>query len=66
MTTECATTPHTHKTEAGLLVKCYHQCQKAGVTKASFWVLMTLSFPIEHLLWTKVPPFTLIAHYFGL
>ena len=58
--------PHHHPNEHGVLVRCYHQCKKAGLTNTGFWIGMTLGFPIEHLLWTKVWPFTLVAHWFGL
>jgi hypothetical protein len=57
--------PHTHKTEQGLLVKCYHST-KAVFLSGSFWIGVTLSFPIEHFLWTKVWPFKLISHWMGL
>lgn len=47
---------HTHTDERGALVKCYHQCV-ALLTNWQFWLGLTLGFPLEHYLWTKVWPF---------
>ena len=58
-------TPHTHVDEQGKLVRCYHQCRSA-LTSVGFWVGLTLGFPLEHLLYEKVPPFTYITHWLGL
>lgn len=56
---------HTHQTEHGLLVKCYHSCKNI-LLSGSFWLGVTLSFPIEHWLWTQVWPLNLLAQVFGL
>lgn len=56
---------HTHKTPEGLIVKCYHEC-KSILASWPFWIGVTVSFPIEHFLWTKVPGFYHIAEFFGL
>lgn len=66
MTDTCASVPHTHTTESGLLVKCYHKCQSWGLTKPSFYIAMFLTFPLEHALWTKVPFLHAIAGWAGL
>lgn len=58
-------TEHTHTTKDGLIVRCYHSC-KGVITSPAFWIGVTLSFPIEHWLWTTVPPFNWVAGYFGL
>lgn len=42
--------PHYHRTERGLLVRCYHK-SKTEVTRIGFWVGLTIGYPIEHLLW---------------
>lgn len=55
---------HLHKTPTGW-VRCFHNC-KSCLTDVSFWLGVTLSFPLEHLIWEKIPPFNLIARYFGL
>lgn len=46
-------TPHTHVDEKGQLVTCYHEC-KSIIRQPSFWVITTLSFPIEHGLWSLI------------
>jgi len=56
---------HTHRDERGLAVRCYHTCRSA-VLSWQLWLGFTLSFPFEHALWEKVPPFNLIAQRLGL
>ena len=56
---------HTHKDEKGLLVRCYHH-SKNTLLSISFWLGVTLSFPLEHFIWTKVWPFAWITGYFHL
>ena len=56
--------PHYHKTPNGL-VACLHKC-KSCLTDLSFWIGVTVSFPLEHVIWEKIPPFNYIARYFGL
>lgn len=56
---------HTHLTETGTLVKCYHECRNTLRTP-SFWVLTTLAFPLEHAIWTKIPLLAGIAQWAGL
>lgn len=48
---------HNHVDERGHLVKCYHEC-KSQVGSLSFWVLMTLMWPLEHALFEHIPPFS--------
>jgi hypothetical protein len=57
--------PHLHTTETGLLVRCYHST-RAVCLRYSFWIGMTVGFPIEHFLYERVPPFTWIAQWMGL
>ena len=72
MTDTCTSTPHTHVTPEGLLVKCYHKCRHGVLTvkgilvSPAFWIGSTLSFPLEHALWTKVPFLHTIAVWAGL
>lgn len=56
---------HTHKTEDGLLVKCYHNTRSV-LASGSFWIGVTISYPFEHLLWEKVPGFSHIAALLGM
>lgn len=57
--------PHLHKDESGLLVKCYHQ-SKSVLASFSFWLGLTIGFPLEHALWEHVWPFTLITKLLNL
>ena len=56
---------HTHLTENGVVVRCYHET-KALLKTYSFWIGMTIGFPIEHFIWEKVWPFKLLASLVGL
>lgn len=56
---------HQHRTKDGLLVDCYHG-SKALLTDWKFWCGLTAGFPLEHLLWTKVWPLSLVSVWFGL
>lgn len=58
-----ATTPHFHVDEHGFLVRCYH---RAKTNYVGFIVGTTLSFPLEHFLYEKVPPFSWITQWLGL
>jgi hypothetical protein len=60
-----ASKPHTHTTEDGLIVRCYHK-SKATVLSAGFWLGLTMGFPLEHFLWQKLWPFTIITNLLGL
>jgi hypothetical protein len=57
--------PHTHTTEEGLIVRCYHK-SKATFLSAGFWLGLTMGFPLEHFLWQKLWPFTIITNLLGL
>lgn len=54
------TAAHYHKDEWGFLHACYH---KAKTNYVGFFLGVTLSFPIEHYLYEKVWPFTLITKW---
>ncbi|GAO37640.1 hypothetical protein SCT_3076 [Sulfuricella sp. T08] len=56
---------HTHPDENGLMVKCYHK-SKTVLLSVSFWLGLTLGFPVEHFLWEKIWPFKLLTRYIGL
>jgi len=56
---------HTHIDERGFIVKCYHKAQGL-LTSWQFWLGTFLSFPLEHLLWEKVWPFSLLTKLMGL
>jgi hypothetical protein len=53
---------HFHKTEDGTLIKCYHSC-KNTICSISFWIGLTLGYPLEHFLWEKVFPFYYITEF---
>lgn len=55
---------HTHE-HNGVLHKCYHHC-RVVITDFSFWIGLTVGFPIEHYLWEKVWPLYLITKWLGL
>lgn len=55
---------HLHRAPDGFLHRCYHKCR--SIFSWQFFAGLTLSFPIEHALWTKVPPFVQIAEFLGL
>lgn len=56
---------HHHRTHNGVIVDCYHKC-KSVLKDYGFWVGMTIGFPIEHFLYEKVFPFTLVTEFMGL
>lgn len=57
--------PHTHTTNTGKVVECYHEC-RSTLSRPSFWVLTTLVFPLEHAIWVKIPMLHAIAAWAGL
>lgn len=56
---------HYHKDEKGILHRCYHECKQV-VTQWGFWIGVTVSFPIEHFIWEKLPGFSHISRMLGL
>lgn len=56
---------HFHLNEEGVLVKCYHGTKNL-LSDYRFWIGVTISFPLEHALWTKVWPFYYLAESLGL
>ena len=56
---------HLHNSETGTLVKCYHKT-KSMLTSVEFYVATTISFPIEHFIWEKLPGFSWVTHWIGL
>ena len=56
--------PHYHQDKNGILHRCYHKCRTLFTWQ--FFVGLTLMFPLEHTLWTKVWPFYEIANFLGL
>lgn len=56
---------HEHKDKRGYMHTCYHKC-KGVLTSWQFWLGITLSFPMEHLLWEKLWPFYLLTKALGL
>lgn len=56
---------HFHLNENGVLVKCYHGT-KTLLADYSFWIGLTIGFPIEHFIWEKLWPFTVLTKFLGL
>lgn len=56
---------HEHINEHGVLVKCYHRCRSV-LTDYGFWLGCTISFPLEHFIWEKIPVFRDISAWMGL
>jgi hypothetical protein len=56
---------HEHVDEKGFIHKCFHKCRSV-LFNWSFWLGVTLSFPIEHFLWEKVWPFYHVTAWMGL
>lgn len=50
---------HFHRDVHGKLVECYHST-KSVLLSASFWLGVTLSYPLEHYLWEHVWPFNAV------
>lgn len=50
--------------KSGFMHTCLHKCR--SIFSWQFFVGMTISFPFEHALWTKVPGFSHIATHFNL
>lgn len=51
-------TGHTHVTKDGTIVRCYHACRtgvRNTILSVSFWIGMTIGYPIEHALWESTP-----------
>jgi hypothetical protein len=57
---------HTHLTEDGILIKCYHKSKSAVFTAFMWFLGITASFPIEHFIWEKIWPFKEISQFLGL
>lgn len=51
---------HYHLLPNGLFEKCYRHCKNTFLS-VNFWLGVTLSFPLEHFLWEKVWPFSIIG-----
>lgn len=56
---------HTHVDENGFIVRCYHKTRRV-LLDWGFWLGTLISFPLEHFLYEKVWPFTLISKALGL
>jgi hypothetical protein len=55
---------HFHTDEQGRAVRCYHACR--SVFTWGFAVGVTVSFPIEHFIWEKLPGFSAVSRWLGL
>jgi hypothetical protein len=56
---------HDHTDSKGIIHKCYHECREV-FAQWGFWIGVTVSFPIEHFIWEKVPPFKYLTTLIGL
>ena len=58
---------HVHVDERGLAHRCYHVCK--GWMTPSFlagWIVAnTITFPLEHILWIKIRPFSYVGQWVG-
>lgn len=63
--TACVAKVHYHKDERGFLVRCYHN-GRSLLTNWQFWAGLTLGFPLEHLMWERLWPFSAVTHWLGL
>lgn len=54
---------HYHQTDDGLLVRCYHQCRHwlSPGFLAGWWIVNTITFPIEHVQWDHIWPFDYVG-----
>lgn len=57
---------HYHQDGRGVWRACYHRCRVSGKEWAIGLFFWTASFPFEHLLWDKVPPFSYLTKWMGI
>ena len=57
--------PPAAETRRGLWGWAHHQF-RTNILNTSFWLGLTLSFPLEHFLWEHVWPFKIISKWLGL
>lgn len=48
-------TDHYHKSVDGVLTRCFHKCKSIALNPA-FWCGVTLTWPLEHVLWVRWIP----------
>ncbi len=58
--------PHFHRNEYGFLEACYHKTRLSWKAWIIAGVLAMSAFPVEHYIWTHVPPFSSLADRMGL
>ena len=56
---------HFHRSETGVLVRCYHNTRTV-LCDYSFWIGLTIGFPFEHFLWERVWPLSFLTKLLGL
>lgn len=57
--------PHYHEYQ-GILHKCYHKTRLGWKTWVIAGLLATMSFPVEHMIWEHVPPFSTVTEKLNL
>ena len=57
--------PHYHQDSHGFLHRCYHQSVTV-LAQPGFWIGTFAGFPLEHLVWEKLWPFSLLTKFLGL
>jgi hypothetical protein len=57
---------HQHQDEQGIWHKCYHKTRLSWKAWLIAGVLAMSAFPVEHYIWTHVPPFNSLADRMGL
>jgi hypothetical protein len=58
------TDAHYHAAGNGIFVRCFHT-SRALLTNWQFWAGLTLGFPLEHALWERVWPLSLVTKWLG-
>ncbi len=61
----CESGGHFHTSESGILHRCFHNCRNV-LTSWQLWLGMTIRFPFEHYIYTKIWPFKLLTGFLGL
>lgn len=61
------TKPHTHVSEDGLIVRCYHKCATVFDWRLvlGWFIGQTASFPVEHMIW-RLPGFSHLCRLLGI
>lgn len=56
---------HTHMDSKGVFHTCFHEC-KTLFSQWSFWIGVTISWPLEHWAWANLPVLRTISKWLGI